>query len=638
MDFFQAQDQARKRTRWLLVLFALAVISIIAVVYIIAGFFLLSPETGFWDRDLLLLVAIFVGGLIGLGSWYKIVELKAGGSAVAEMLGGRRVDPASRDLQERKLLNVVEEMSIASGLTPPPVYVLDEESSINAFAAGFGSRDAAVGITRGAMEKLSRDELQAVIAHEFSHILNGDMRLNLRLMGVLHGILLLTILGSMLFRAGCYAGSGKDRDARIGLVFILIGLVLIVVGYVGLFFAKLIKACVSRQREYLADAAAVQFTRNPAGMVGVLKKIGGLTLGSRLFNSRAEEASHLFFSNAVGGALSRLLATHPPLEARIRVIDPNWDGRFEPILASYVAEPVPPKDCAAAGSGLSPGSLVAPLQKLTPVMIMAGIGQLRPRQIGYAQQLLRSLPEALKEAVHETFSARAMVLALVLSEETNIREVQLAHLRANRDPVFVDEVLKLWEFTRTLPSKLRLPCAELALPALRLMSPPQLEVFRSMCRDLIEADQAIDLFEFVLLKLLERHLPDPRNPAADLPPIYRRFDEVREPVHLLLSALAHRNENPSAAFLAGTKAIGMNFSEGLKDFTQADLGAVDEALQILGRSSPQIRRKVVFACANVVLADHQVNDLETDLLRAIADALGCPMPPLQTLLQTEPAS
>jgi len=315
MDFFERQDKARKKTKLLVFYFILAVAALIVAVYfaallIFSGVqaqqhrnFGESPQFALWNPQLFLGVAGGVLAVVLIGSGYKTVALAQGGSAVSEMMGARLVSPNTNDPDERKLLNVVEEMAIASGVPVPHVYVMDEEDGINAFAAGHKPGDATITVTRGCVKILSRDELQGVIGHEFSHILNGDMRLNLRLMGIIFGILCLAIIGRVLLQTARVGGRGRGQNPLP-----LLGLLLLVIGYIGVFFGRLIQAAVSRQREFLADASSVQFTRNPGGITGALKKIGGLgETGSRLSHAHAEELSHMFFGNGVSEPFIGLL-------------------------------------------------------------------------------------------------------------------------------------------------------------------------------------------------------------------------------------------------------------------------------------------------------------------------------------------
>ena len=338
-DFFQQQDAARRGTTRLVVLFSLAVLAIVVSVELLLaatmGFLGRDPETNEIDWTTVAdprLLLLAVGGtllVVGGGSLYKIAQLRGGGRVIAEELGGRLVDGSTSDPVERRLLNVVEEMAIASGTSTPPVYIMDGETGINAFAAGFAPQDAVIGVTRGAATTLDRDELQGVIAHEFSHILNGDMRLNIRLMGLLHGIFLIGMIGYFILRMSFYsgAGGGRSRDSKGALPILALGAGLAIVGFAGTFFGNLIKAAVSRQREFLADSSAVQFTRHPGGIAGALKKIGGFVTGSKVENPNAPQASHMFFGRATSG-FSAMFSTHPPLGERIRRIDPSWDGEF----------------------------------------------------------------------------------------------------------------------------------------------------------------------------------------------------------------------------------------------------------------------------------------------------------------------
>ena len=346
MNFFEHQDLARKNTRKLVVYFILGVIGVIVTLHVVIATFWafreIKGEHGQVDLSALVHPGIAAVStalaltIIAIGSFIKIAELRGGGRVVAERLGGRLIRPDSTDRVERKILNIVEEMSIASGVPTPPVYLLDQERSINAFAAGFAPESAVVAVSRGCVERLNRDELQGVVAHEFSHILNGDMRLNIRLIGMVHGLVAIGLTGWFLLRIMMYTGGGHRRSSRNDskgdprLFLLVLGAAMIIIGFVGSFFGELIKAAVSRQREFLADASAVQFTRNPDGIAGALKKIGGVAMGGQIESPAAPEMRHMFFANAFKGGLAGLLATHPPLPVRIRAIQPDWDGKFLP--------------------------------------------------------------------------------------------------------------------------------------------------------------------------------------------------------------------------------------------------------------------------------------------------------------------
>jgi Zn-dependent protease with chaperone function len=353
MDFFQRQDNARRRTRWLVVYFIGAIFGLACTFYVISlpPYFHGNPESvgAFWHPELFQVVVSVILIIIALGSLIKAIKLRKGGKAIALAMGGRALTQAATDPDERELQNIVEEMSIASGVPMPAVYVLDREPGINAFAAGFRPEDAVIGVTNGAMRFLTRDELQGVIAHEFSHILNGDMRLNLRLVAWLHGILWIAIVGRGLLEGArrCIPWNSEADDlkkAGLGLFFIGTGVGVIIygLGSGGVFFGHLIKSAVARQREFLADAAAVQFTRNPMGLANALKKIGGLAHGSRIRSPLAEEASHMFFGNSLRASWFGFFATHPSLKKRIKLLDPNFDGRFPHVTFPVGLSKLPP--------------------------------------------------------------------------------------------------------------------------------------------------------------------------------------------------------------------------------------------------------------------------------------------------------
>ena len=532
MDFFERQDQARRSTRRLIVYFMLAVIMItlaiyIAVIAIVYGSSVnrvLGHPFQWWDPDMFLWGTGGTVSVIVIGSLYKIFALSQGGEVVARWLGGRLIDSNTPNPQERRLLNVVEEMAIASGTPVPSVFLLKEEKSINAFAAGFTPADAVIGVTRGTLQILSRDELQGVIAHEFSHILNGDMRLNIRLIGVLNGILVIAMIGYGILRGTRSSSSKKGGGAAV----LAFGAALFIIGYVGVFFGKLIKSAVSRQREFLADASAVQFTRNPDGLTGALKKIGGLVHGSRIKSPKAEEASHLFFSDGMHGTKSPVLsmrnrkppvqtqsafsfmATHPPLETRIERIDPSFDGRF-PAVHFPSKEALETRDqkelaASAAPSAAKPaaptrpgGTPFIPIIPMIPQQMTQLFGKLTEAHLAYATLLLSGLPSRLTAGVREPASARIIIFALLLSHDSETRRAQFQLLNELKDPLVSSEAtLEASTLIDRCPPEARLPLVDLALPALRTLSLSQYQDFTGLVEELMKADQKIDLFEFTL--------------------------------------------------------------------------------------------------------------------------------------------
>jgi len=626
LDFFSRQEEARRRSRRLVVLFAAAVAGIVLSVYLAVRLLLaqsgLAAGSGLFHPPLFAVTAAVTLLVIATGSLYKTASLARGGPVIARSLGGRPVQPNSSSPAERRLLNVVEEMALASGIPVPSVFLLEEEEGINAFAAGLTTGDAVVAVTRGALERLSRDELQGVVGHEFSHILNGDMRLNVRLAGLLHGILVIALVGYWTLRVtgGGRSSSGGSGRRGAGGAIALFGLALLAVGYIGVFFGRLIQAAVSRQREFLADSAAVQFTRNPAGLAGALRKIGGLASGSRIRSAHAEEASHFFFADGIEKRLFGFLSTHPPLAERIARLDPA--GASE---ARMAAEPSATGFGEGALAGLAAAAGGAAAARLTEA-----VGRLDAEDLDAAAALLSALPRELTAAAREPLSAQALVLGLLLDRRPEVRERQLAAIAEGAPPEITAELARLVAPLGAVAPKARLPLVDLAVPALRRLSPPQHERFTHLGERLIAADQRIGLFEFALQRLLARHLA---TRFASAPP------EVAAPVALadasaeaalLLSALAWCGgaDGAVAAFAAGAAQLRGIAPAALVPRESCGLAAVDRALGRLDGLPPAGKRALLAAAAATVAADREATAEESELLRAIADALGCPLPPL----------
>lgn len=617
MDFFAAQDLARRNSRRLVGWFALAVIGVIGSVYLaaIVIFGLGTAEGSYdtaaielWNPEVLITTALAVGGFILLGSLFKILSLaRGGGAAVAAELGGRLVPRASTDPLERRLINVVDEMAIAAGIPSPPVYILDAEHGINAFAAGARPSEGIVAVTRGSLEQLSRDELQGVIGHEFSHILNGDMGLNLRLIGVLHGILLLTLAGRVLLRSA----HGSDKG---GVPLLVMGLVLIVIGSVGVLFGKLIKAGVSRQREYLADAAAIQFTRNPTGLVGALKKIGGI--GSNIQHPRAEEASHMFFST--GAKMASLFATHPPLETRIKRIDADFDPAM--------MQAAPPR---AAASGVSQaGPAVATFDNLTVSGFSASVGDFAPAHVAHTHALIETLPASLIDSIHQPGGAAAVLFALLLSDQEAHRATQLDRVEADFGRSTREATHAHAEWLWQAGPRYRLPVTDLSLPALKELSAPARKQILTTVDALIESDGRTSLFEYVLRRLVHDGLAD-RGAAR---PAMVSLSSLKADSAALLALLARAGhgdaDDARAAFTAATLVAPLDPPWEMPDTRKLGTKALDRILGHLAACKPGFRKKLVEACATVVLHDGKVTVAEAELLRAVSKALDCPVPPL----------
>jgi Zn-dependent protease with chaperone function len=643
MDFFAQQENARRKTKWLVIYFTLAVISMIVMIYGVAllaslyagqrhhGYMSQATPITLWDPQLFVGVALGTIAVIFFGSAYKTMALSGGGSAVAESLGGRLIASNTANPDERKLLNVVEEMSIASGVPMPQVYVLDDEDGINAFAAGHSTSDAAVAVTRNCMTQLSRDELQGVIGHEFSHILNGDMKLNLRLIGILFGIFCLATIGRILLQAR----SSNSRDKN---PLPLFGILLLVVGALGLFFGRLIQAAVSRQREFLADASSVQFTRNPAGLSGALQKLGGY--GSRIQSPHASDASHLFFGNALTDSFVEAMATHPPLEQRIRAIDPNWDGKFQSLATDRAesgfqrpaAKPGPPIfNNIVTGVMVAAGTGTPPVIK--PGSVMPNLGNPSPLHLKYAEQLRDSLPDNLKNAAREPVSAVAMIYAMLLSDDESRRATQLAGLAGRTTQAVAQQLTSLFPDVSQAASHARLPLVNIALPALRQLDAGQFSQFSQTLQWLIASDGELSLFEFVLQKIVLRHLaPKFGQPRVTSVQFYTLKPLVPD-CAIVLSALANVSSSDAVeiqkAFAAGAPYLRAPDDAGLLLLPAGQCGfdQIDAALNRLAQAVPIIKKNLIEACVRVVGADGVIVESEAELLRAIADTLDCPMPP-----------
>jgi Zn-dependent protease with chaperone function/uncharacterized tellurite resistance protein B-like protein len=646
MDFFARQDQARKKTKLLVFYFVVAVILIVALNYFVAVLALTgvkqhrsyedryepaSPVV-LWDPQIFLGSTLITLAIVSIGSVYKISELAGGGSIVAESLGGRLVNSNTTDADERKLLNVVEEMAIASGVPMPKVYVLDNEDGINAFAAGHTTGDAAVAVTRNCMTKLTRDELQGVIGHEFSHILNGDMRLNIQLMGVLFGILCLATVGRILL----YMRSSNSRDKN---PLPLIGIALLIIGSVGVFFGRLIQAAVSRQREFLADASSVQFTRNPAGLSGALQKLGGY--GSKMESPHAPDASHSFFGNGLSDAFLGALATHPPLEDRIRAIDPTWDGKFKRLVEDKPeniyrrdpsSSPMPDAFRTVLGGAVWSSDAARP-----PVIqsrsVLPNLGNPTPLHLEYAEKLRNALPESVKAATREPLDSVALIYAMLLSSDETMRASQLAELAKRVTPDIYGKTVALFPDVSTAVAHAHLPMINIALGALRQLTAEQFVQFSKTLQWLIQSDGKVELFEFVLQKIILRNLAPQFGGVR--PPVvqYYTIKPLVPDCVVVLSALAYvGGTNADAvekAFAAGAPYLRApnDVAVALLPLDQCRLTQIDPALNRLAQAVPTIKKNLIDACVHVVGADGVIQEAEAELLRAIADTLDCPMPP-----------
>lgn len=651
-DFFERQSAARRNTIWLIGMFLVATAGIVAATFFVALFAMEGYDSyggaldGHGDQPRYEIPLLAAGGALVMvvgGTLFKVIELRSGGgTGVASRLGGRRLYPNESGLAERKLLNVVEEMAIASGVPVPPVFLM-EEPGINAFAAGYTPSDAVVGVTRGAIEQLSREQLQGVIAHEFSHILNGDMKMSIRLIGILHGILLLGLTGQLLLRSTFFSGRGSsDRNKGSAVLVILaIGLALMVLGFIGTFIGGLMKAAVSRQREYLADASAVQFTRNPDGIGGALKRIGAASSGSRLKTAAANEASHMFFAQGVFEGFSGLMATHPPLTKRILAIEPNWDGKYPEPIAAPTSKRGRPSTAAAAGVSQLAGSVAEVNEAIDDTageIIDLGIVDHAVDQVGepqeihrrYAAQVIAELPQVVRDAAREPHEARAVVYCLLLDARREVRQKQIAALRQTADPAVLQAASKLQRPVAGVEARGRLPLVDMCMPALRSMSASQFEVFSKCVHALVVADENLGLFEWTLGLMIARHLEPQYRKEHRVVTLYYGLQRLGDECSMLLSTLAHVGHSDQQAEQAFRTAVPLLPKVKLQWLPRnaCSLAKLKEALDTLSRVAERQRGQLLDACAEVICADGEVKVAEAELLRGIADLLDCPVPPL----------
>ena len=626
MNFFERQAQARRNTTRLVVLFALAVVGIVVAVDL--GVLLVFGA----DPAMLVVSSLMALGVVGVGSMYRVASLRGGGESVALQMGGVAVPEDTTDLHLRRLRNVVEEMSIASGVPVPKVYVMEHEPGINAFAAGYSPSDAVIAVTRGALDRLNRDELQGVIAHEYSHILNGDMRLNIRLVGVLFGILMLGLIGRKILQHGAVV---RSRDA---LPLLAGALLVMLVGYVGLLFGRMIKASVSRSREVLADASAVQFTRQTRGLAGALKKIGGLHDGSRLEQrADAEEVSHMLFGDGTG--LRGLFATHPPLLRRIQALEPGFKPEgLERLKAQWLAAPPDGLEedlrlglASPADHGRLPEA--AARIDVTAPMVAAQVAEPDETDYRRADAIVAGLPPELRQLAGRRDGAVPLLLALLLSRDNDVADLQRSEIIARLGLEVAAEARRIRdESLPDLHPMLRLPLASLAFPTLRLRPRPELATILDTVHAVVHADGRVSLFEYCLGRLLEVQLRETLDPAR-----YARFGRrkpgnVRREFATLLAVVAHAG-NPDdpdqarRAYLAGMQRVLPRDHVPYQPPAEGVL-ALDAVWEPLDALDPLAKQVAVEAITDAVSHDGRISVAEAELLRTICGVFHCPLPPV----------
>ncbi|PLW81815.1 peptidase M48 [Kineobactrum sediminis] len=639
MDFFAQQDVARRNARLLTLLFVLAVLALVLLTNILVAAIL-------WGSDN---YSVYAGsregwrGLFAYFSWQRFgsiglaitatvmlvvlvkwLQLAGGGKAVAEGMGGSRLLPQTRDRAERRCQNIVEEMALAAGMPVPPVYIMQDERGINAFAAGLTPSDAVIGITRGSIDHLKRHELQGVIAHEFSHILNGDMRLNIRLAAMLKGITFIGDVGYLLLHSSRHHRTGHERHRSTRSPALpLLGVGLWILGWLGGLAAGFIKAAISRQKEYLADACAVQYTRSNRGIADALKVIGGYVPGTLVHAGRASEMSHIFFGQ-IEHQLWQIFATHPPLDKRIRTLDPQWDGNYIQRQVNHYAEEASGKTAADVGVGRA-ALVAAALAVANESTADADFGP-EPDQLEAELAAHNQLPVALIRYSHEPLGAIALVMALLISEQKDVRDAQLQLLGDSGIQGLEDLAHTLFGAVAQLEPGHRLPLLELCLPALKSQSLNQYRRFKRTLLALIRADRRTDLLEWCLFQLVRHYLDPEFVQVRTSRPRYRSLDKIQYHLRVVLSMLAYQGSGDAdITFRLAADELGYPALQ-LLPADQCSLAAFAKATGQLADCYPLLKPMVLKAMARAATADGELNAVERELITAIAAVMDCPLP------------
>lgn len=630
MDFFARQEAARRATRWLLVAFLFSVVlvagAIGAVVYSVAGAAGKTPDAAGGIATLAVVLTFLV---IGGASLFKTLSLRAGGGGVARSLGGTRVERGTRDLALRRLHNVVEEMAIASGVAMPEVYVLENEDGINAFAAGNTPADAAIAVTRGAITRLNREELQGVIAHEYSHVLNGDMRLNSRLLGWVFGLLVVAIAMRIFLQSGAGRSRGKDNKGG-GLV--LVALAIMAIGYIGVFVGRILQAAVSRHRERLADASAVQFTRNPGGLKGALLKIAGVSTGSKLVSPDKEEVAHMLFAPG----MSRLFSTHPPIAERIHELDPSFKRQDLPTLAAAAGRDAEALRLAPSFSDLSGADAatahLAPEAVATSTAashVAALAGTFDENQQRYARDARESIPEELHAFADSPDAARVLLFALLRGAADSVAARQDAVIRQVFGEALLARVHASLPVVARLNPTLRLPAVQQLFPAIRRMTEAEREELRAATQQLALADEHVDVFECCLTLMLESALREGLEHGDEHGS--RSLPASGDAVRALFAVLAQQGSDSDAdarrAYDAGMAHV---FPAQAPEF--APPANWPEALRLalleLTSLRPFAKKILIEGLVRTVAHDRRLSVAEGELLRTVCAVLHCPLPPI----------
>ena len=633
MDFFEHQSRAKSNSAKLYFLFGLVVISICLLVFCLLSWFIGEDKdlkSFAWTPYLLLFCSTAVFGMIISISFLKIKELSGGGWVIANALGGRLITPQTKNPLKKRVLNVVDEMAIASGIPIPPVYLI-EENGINAFAAGFATEDAVIGVTAGCLEKLNREQLQGVMAHEFSHILNGDMRINIRMAGIIFGIVCFARIGRSIMDS-CQESRHRDDDDDDSRLYIL-GLGLFIIGIFGGYLGAIVRSAVSRQREYLADASAIQFTRNSEGILGALKCIGGFSKGSKVRNPRAREFCHMFF----GPCMKNLLATHPPLVKRIKRINPKWDKTFPNtnILSEGKVFENSNFNFGQFSNNETNRISRKKFRSTNSSESRLKAQNLKKVDLNHARNILSEIPKGLKDLTEDPFGSSCLLFAMLLDKNQMVRNQQMKKLTRLANSNTANSTRKVCPQLKSISSEIKFALIEKAGGQLLQFSPSQLDVFESVIDMLIKEDNKLQLFEWSLFKIIENKINRQRRPGQSIHGRLKVISRLSE-CSLILGALSHYGQGDSDAkssFEMGFKHLTLKRKPNLPKKEDCKLSKLDKTVVRLNELSPIAKRTLIKACEYTIHHDTKTTDIEVQIIRGVASSLGCPIGPLMKIQQ-----
>mgnify|MGYP002640465002 FL=1 len=627
MDFFGAQDRARRQTRVFGLLFSLAIILVIQMMnlLVIVIHYLIKVNvsgsapggfTQFLQWDQYLIVACLVTGFIALFGYLGIEQLFGGGDAVARLLGANLIARGTTDKQERLATQIVTEIAIAAGAPVPQLFLL-KEPAINSFAAGWDSSDAVITLTTGALTHLDRYELQAMVAHEFCHILNGDMRLNQTMAGLLQGLFIIKEWSSKILENG-----GRHRSGKSSGYFYLTLFGFLTLGSFGYFLGRWIKSLLARQQEYHADAAAVQYTRNPEAVIGMLQKLGVNYIHSRMLGSRYEQFDHAFVG--IPGNKT-FINSHPPVEARIRRINPDWNIEFLPIDIERIdAAPVMRRQEEKQQQLVWTMFGLGVTESILTSAIPAFDKQIFDPEYGHR------LPDTLLSLTRACVSSEATILAVLLASSKSAEQTHLKQLKSILDNRMYQKTLEILPSVKILDPRQRIPLIETCIPALKEMTKPQYLEFKIWIMTLFNADFKMDHDEFVVSRFVIARLDRFYNISKRPQKILNLVGDVRAEYELILSLIAYTEHDDSMAqqaFDAGKKAIAA-YSLKLIPRNMVFLKQANTALDKLYALTPSLRKRLLQAAAATIALDGKITLKGFELLKTVAASLEVPMPPM----------